>query len=129
MKLQTQVTTNQAKVPTQFWPKLDSLHSKSVPIVERMLQDRTKTSSKYCPEIPCVVAKSLVAKYQKNKKCKKVKSLVLPICGDKGKQVKLENGRLRIPAITKKETIPKLEELVMSMQTKSNQPESSGGAR
>jgi IS605 OrfB family transposase len=31
---------------------------------------------------------------------------VLPICGDKGKQIKLENGGIRIPALFKKEILP-----------------------
>lgn len=70
-----------------------------------MLEDRTKNSSKYWKTIPCVVSKSLISKYQRNKKCEKVKNLVIPICGDKGKQVKLKNNKLRIPAIFKKETI------------------------
>ena len=54
-------------------------------------------------ELPCVIAKSLIAKYQKNEKCKQVSNLVLPICGDKRKQIKLEDGGIRIPALFKKE--------------------------
>ena len=71
-----------------------------------MLKDRGLSSSKYWKEVPCVVAKSLIAKYQRNPKCKNIKSLVIPICGDKGKQVKLVNGGIRVPAIFKKAVIP-----------------------
>src|SRR2546429_5510020 len=45
---------------------------------------------------------------QKNKKCKQVSNLVLPVCGDKGKQIKLEDGGVRIPALFKKEVLPVL---------------------
>jgi len=55
-----------------------------------------------------VIAKSLIAKYQKNKKCKQVSNLALPVCGDKGKQIKLEDGGVRIPALFKKEVPPVL---------------------
>ena len=55
-----------------------------------------------------MIAKSLIAKYQKNKKCKQVSNLVLPVCGDKGKQIKLEDGGVRIPALFKKEVLPVL---------------------
>ena len=35
-----------------------------------MLRHRDQTSSKYYNEIPCVLAKSLMTKYQKNPKCR-----------------------------------------------------------
>ena len=73
-----------------------------------MLARRMESSSKYYKELPCVIAKSLIAKYQKNKKCKQVSNLVLPVCGDKGKQIKLEDGGVRIPALFKKEVLPVL---------------------
>lgn len=95
-----------ARVPQEFCHILDSLYDKSKVEVEKMLQDRSKRSSKFYPEIPCVVAKGLISKYQKNKKCKKISNLVLPICGDKGKQVKIVEGGLRIPALFKKEVVP-----------------------
>jgi len=53
-----------------------------------------------------VVAKSLVAKYQHNQKCKSVSNIVIPICGDKGRQIKLEGNGVRIPALFKKTIIP-----------------------
>jgi len=85
---------------------LDELLLKSIICVDRMLEDKTKSSSKYYKEIPCVLSKSLISKYQRNKKLKKVKNLVLPICGDKGKQVKIVEGGLRIPALFKKSVLP-----------------------
>jgi IS605 OrfB family transposase len=71
-----------------------------------MLANRNQTSSKFYKEVPCVLAKGLSAKYQCNPKCKSVKRLCLPICGDKGKQIKIVEGGVRIPAIFKKAVIP-----------------------
>jgi hypothetical protein len=59
-----------------------------------MLADRSLSSSKYFPDVPCVVSKSLISKYQKNPKCKRVRNLVIPVCGDKGKQIKLVEERI-----------------------------------
>lgn len=93
-------------VPTHMYPALDLLHKNSDVEVKKMLENRKQNSSKYYPSIPCVVAKSLITKYQKNKKIKSVKRLTIPICGDKGKQVKIEGNGIRIPALFKKEIIP-----------------------
>jgi len=71
-----------------------------------MLKNRQQTSSKYYKTIPCVLAKSLVSRYQRNKKLKAIHSLVLPICGDKGRQVKLVEGGVRVPALFGKEVLP-----------------------
>jgi len=71
-----------------------------------MLVHREKSSSRYYKSIPCVVAKSLITKYQRNKKLKSISHLVLPICGDKGKQVKIVRNGIRIPAVFKKTIIP-----------------------
>ena len=71
-----------------------------------MLKSRQLSSSKDWKTIPCVVAKSLITKYQRNPKCRNIKSLVIPICGDKGKQVKLVPGGIRVPALFKKAIIP-----------------------
>lgn len=79
-------------VPNELTSILDDLYSKSLICTKRMLEDRTKSSSKYYKEIPCVLAKSLISKYQKNKRLKRIKNLVLPICGDKGKQAKIVDG-------------------------------------
>jgi len=101
-----EIVTNKVKLDLNLYPILDLLQITCRKVVIRMLLDRTKSSSKYYKEIPCVVAKSLVTKYQKNKKCKEVKKLVIPICGDKGKQVKLVGNNIRVPSIFKKELIP-----------------------
>ena len=89
-------------------PILDSLYKKASKCVKKMLAHRKQSSSKYYKSIPCVLAKSLISKYQKNKKIKAVSHLVLPICGDKGKQVKLIENGVRIPTIFKKVIIPVL---------------------
>lgn len=47
-----------------------------------------------------------MAKYQRNRKCKSVSNIVIPICGDKGKIVKITPEGLRIPVIAKKTIIP-----------------------
>jgi IS605 OrfB family transposase len=103
----TVATTCVVNVPDFLVPVLDVLLSRvrqdSLP---RMLQNRKLSSSKDYPELPCVVAKSLITKYQRNRKCVTVKNIVLPICGDKGAQVKLVDGGLRIPALFKKEVLP-----------------------
>lgn len=102
------IVTNKASVPHTFYPILNTYLIASQRVVKLMLADRTKNSSKfYKGQIPCVISKSLINKYQKNKKCKAVTNLVIPICGDKGRVVKLEsNNQLRIPVITKKLCIP-----------------------
>ncbi|HZS43426.1 MAG TPA: transposase [Candidatus Paceibacterota bacterium] len=94
------------KCPDFLRPVLDSLVPKARACVDRMLAHRDQSSSKYYHEIPSAISKSLIAKYQRNKKCKSVTNLVLPISGDKGRQIKLEAGGLRIPALFKKEILP-----------------------
>jgi hypothetical protein len=72
-----------------------------------MLAHRDWSSSKYYSDlVPCVVSKSLITKYQKNPKCKQVRNLVIPVCGDKGKQIKLVERGIRIPALFRKEVLP-----------------------
>lgn len=99
-------------LPHNLYPFLEELNVKVKSNIELMLKNRKKSSSKFYPDIPCVVAKSLITKYQRNKKCKHVSKPVIPICGDKGKQVKIEyddQGNLlglRVPALFKKEIIP-----------------------
>jgi hypothetical protein len=95
------------KIPDTLAHGLDDLLARCGMAVERMLYDRTMTSSKYYADlVPCVVSKSLICKYQKNQKCKRVRNLVIPVCGDKGKQIKLVEGGIRIPALFKKEVLP-----------------------
>jgi len=101
-----QTVTQFVKIPDISKRKLDSLAVHARDAVAEMLANRGKSSSKYYPDIPCVIAKSLIAKYQRNQHCQSVKNLVMPICGDKGKQVKLVEGGFRIPAIFGKAVIP-----------------------
>jgi IS605 OrfB family transposase len=102
----TMCLTFKTVVPHELAPVLEDLYIKAASCTVRMLEDRDKSSSKYYKEIPCVLAKSLISKYQRNKKLRKIKSLVLPVCGDKGKQVKIEEGGIRVPAFFKKKVIP-----------------------
>lgn len=98
--------TFKAIVPDSLHGVLDSCLEKSRICVKRMLKNRDECSSKYYKEIPCVVSKSLIAKYQKNKKCKGVRNLVIPICGDKGRQIKVVDGGIIVTALFKKVVIP-----------------------
>lgn len=104
--IDTMCLTFKVAVPHKHSYLLDSLYTKSFDVANRMILDRAKTSSKHWKEIPCAVAKSLSSKYQRNKKLKKISRLVIPICGDKGKQVKIVEGGVRIPSLFKKEVIP-----------------------
>jgi hypothetical protein len=79
-----------------------------------MLKHRSQSSSKLYPEIPCVISKSLITKYQRDRKCKTISHLTIPICGDKGKQIKLVDNGIRIPAIFKKAVLPVVFPLPMS---------------
>jgi putative transposase len=85
---------------------LKEIETRCRSIVNRMLANRSETSSKFYKEIPCVIAKSLSSKYQRNLKCKSVKRIVIPVCGDKGKQIKIVEGGVRIPALFKKSVLP-----------------------
>lgn len=91
--------TQLVKIPENFRVKLDSLAVNARSAVNEMLANRDKTSSKYYPDIPCVIAKSLITKYQRNHRCQSVKRIVLPICGDKGKQIKVAENGFRIPSV------------------------------
>lgn len=93
-------------VPDQLRHILDTLYPVALDAAREMLKHRDKKSSADWPTLPCVVSKSLIAKYQKNKKCKEIHRLSIVICGDKGKQVKLVDGGIRIPALFKKAVIP-----------------------
>jgi IS605 OrfB family transposase len=97
--------TQLVKIPDNFRPKLDGLAVNARRAVSEMLANRDKSSSKYYPDIPCVLAKSLITKYQRNRRCHSVKHLTLPICGDKGKQIKLVDGGFRISAVFGKAVI------------------------
>ena len=94
------------KVPDALALILDTIEPLARLCVDRMLVQRELSSSKFYPEVPCVIAKSLVAKYQRNKRCRVVRNLVLPLCGDKGTQIKLEGNGIRIPALFGKAVLP-----------------------
>ena len=94
------------RVPSNLCWVLDNLYPRALDTARAMLKDRSLSSSKYWKTIPCVVSKSLITKYQRNQKCQNIKSLVIPICGDKGKQIKLVDGGIRVPALFKKVVIP-----------------------
>jgi len=93
-------------VPDHLIPILDDIYTRSRSCVDRMLKNRELTSSKYYKELPSVVSKGLIFKYQRNKKLKSIKSLVIPICGDKGRIVKIVENGIRVPALFKKEIVP-----------------------
>jgi putative transposase len=94
------------KIPDTLAHGLEDLLTRCGLAVERMLDHLDWSSSKYYSDlVPCVVSKSLIAKYQRNPKCQRVQNLVIPICGDKGKQIKIVDGGIRIPALFKKEVM------------------------
>jgi len=94
------------KVPSRLALRLEDLHAPSLLVARRMLKNRHESSSSFYHEIPCVISKSLIDKYQRNRRCKNIRNLVLPVCGDKGKQIKLVDGGIRVPAIFHKEVLP-----------------------
>lgn len=104
--INTVACTVKVKVPDTLAHRLDRLRPLVIVSVSQMLQHRDQTSSKYYPQIPSVVAKSLIAKYQRNPKCHAVANIVIPVCGDKERQVKFEGAGVRIPALFQKETLP-----------------------
>ncbi len=105
-KKHTMCLTFKVVIDHKLSPILDSLYKKADKCVKRMLNHREKSSSKYYKSIPCALSKSLIAKYQKNKKTIVVSRLVLPICGDKGRQVKIVKNSIRVPVIFKNTLIP-----------------------
>ncbi len=95
--VETVATCTKVRIPHSFTPVLDGLLVRvRKDCLPRMLYLRECSSSKYYPEIPCVVAKSLIVKYQRNPQCVTVSHIVLPICGDQGKQVVTPS--LEVPA-------------------------------
>ena len=63
------------RVPDQLCHILDDLYPKALNAARGMIKDRSLSSSKHWKTIPCVIAKSLIAKYQRNPKCKNIKKL------------------------------------------------------
>lgn len=93
-------------VPCELAPRLEALRQPSLDAVRKMLKRRNETSSKFYKTIPCVVAKALMRKYQRNPKCRKISRIVIPICGDKGGQIKQERFGIRIPILFGKVVVP-----------------------
>jgi IS605 OrfB family transposase len=104
--INTVTSTIKVKIPDTLAHRLDSLHMAAKPCVENMLKNRRETSTKFYRTIPSILAKSLSAKYQRNPKCRSVKSLVLPVCGDKERIIKLVEGGVRIFGLFKDALIP-----------------------
>lgn len=98
--------TVKVKIPDSLAHRLDSLRPLVIDAVSQMIRNRSQSSSKYYSQVPCVVAKSLIAKYQRNPKCRSVANIIIPICGDKERQVKFEGAGVRIPALFQQETLP-----------------------
>ena len=97
--------TVKLKIPDTLAHRLEAMVPAAEICIQRMLADRSLSSSKYYPELPCVISKSLIAKYQSDKKLRAVTHLVLPICGDKGRQIQWDGSHLRIPAVFQKDTL------------------------
>jgi hypothetical protein len=102
----TVACTVKIKIPDTLAHRLDSLLPVVSSSVASMLRNRRETSRKYYPEIPGVVAKSWLAKYQRNAKCNAVSNLVIPIGTDKQRQIKVAGIGVRIPALFQKEILP-----------------------
>lgn len=94
------------RIPDELSHRLDAIYQPALDTARAMLKRRNDTSSKHWKSVPCVVAKSLSAKYQRNIKCNAIRRLTIPICGDKGRQVKLEHGGVRVPAVFGKTMLP-----------------------
>lgn len=93
-------------IPKELSHRLESLYRPCLDAARRMLKRRNESSTKHYPEIPSVLAKSLIAKYQRNAKCRKISNLVLPICGDQGRVIKLTPEGVRVHAVFGKAVIP-----------------------
>jgi len=105
-RVNTMACTIKVKIPDTLAHRLDSLLPAVSSSVARMLRNRGEASSKYYPELPSVVSKSLIAKYQRNRKCKTASNLIIPICADKERQIRFEGGGVRIFAVFGKEILP-----------------------
>lgn len=102
----TVACTVKIKIPDTLAHCLNGLLPLVSASVAHMLRNRNESSSRYYPELPCVVSKGLIAKYQRNRKFRTVSNVVIPICGDKERQIKLEGDGVRIPALFQKEILP-----------------------
>lgn len=102
----THIVTCKTRIGDEHYSHLRNLASLSLDAVSKMLKNRSEISTKHYQEIPSVIAKGLSHKYQRNPRCNSVRRLSLPVFGEKGVQVKIVPGGIRIPAIFKKSVIP-----------------------
>lgn len=102
----TVLLTEKVRVPHDLCPFVSRFLDSCRAEVHNMLRDRTKSSTRDYPALPSVVAKGLINKYQRNHRCQEIQRISVPVSGDCGRQVKLENGRrLRVPALFGKRVI------------------------
>lgn len=104
--IETKAYCFKALIPDALSIGLKELEARCRVVAKRMLTDRSKNSSKFYKEVPCVVAKGISSKYQRNLKCKSVKRIVIQICGDKGREIKIVDGGVRIRSLFKKSVLP-----------------------
>jgi putative transposase len=105
-RVETVACSFKTAIPDELARSLPKLAAQCQIVVARMLDNRAETSTRFYKEVPSAVAKNLSAKYQRNLKCKAVRRIVIPLCGEKGKQIKLVAGGVRLPALFKKAIIP-----------------------
>lgn len=93
-------------VPDELAPQLDAIYLIAMASARRMLKHRELSSTKHYPELPSVISKGMIRKYQSNPKCRAIRNLALQLCGDKGSRIKLESIGIRIPALFGKAILP-----------------------
>ncbi len=94
------------KIPEQHRAVLEDLYVRVTKTVHGMIKNRELHSSKYWKDVPCIIANSLIRKYQRNHRLKQVNNIIIPVCGAKGIHIKLVDGGFRIPPVFKKVVIP-----------------------
>jgi putative transposase len=105
MSIKTMPRCVKVRIPDKLCGQLDNLYPEVYRVAELMLKNRSLSSSKYWKTIPSAIANNLIHHYQRNRKCKKISHLVIPILGDRGIQVRKEGCGIRVPSIFKKEII------------------------
>lgn len=98
--------TDRVRVPREIYGILDDLLPKVLKAAQGMIKNRHLDSSKYWKEIPCIVANTLMKKYQRNLQCKEIRNIVIPVCGTRGAQVKIVDGGIRVYRLFKHFVIP-----------------------
>ena len=102
----TMACTVKVKIPDTLAHRLTSLLPVADLCIKRMLNERHNASTSDYPELPSILSKALVRKYQNNAKCKSVSNIVIPICGDKERQIRFVNGGVQVQALFQKEVLP-----------------------